>query len=142
MPARRDWQDAAVLRGKALFQQTGCEACHHARLVTAVDAELPELSSQTIRPYSDLLLHDMGSGLADGRPEFDAGGREWRTPPLWGLGLEKTVSHEISLLHDGRARSAEEAIPWHGGEAEPSREAFKKLAKARRAELLRFLDSL
>ncbi len=142
VPARRDWQAPEVLRGKALFRQIGCESCHHGRFETAANARLPELSGQTIHPYTDLLLHDMGPGLADGRPEHAADGAEWRTPPLWGLGLLKVVSREIRLLHDGRARTAEEAILWHGGEGEASREAFKKLPKNDRNALLRFLDSL
>lgn len=142
VPARRDWQDPIVLRGKALFRQAGCESCHHPRFETAAQAALPELSGQTIRPYTDLLLHDMGPELADGRPDFEADGNEWRTAPLWGLGLLKNVTKDARLLHDGRARGAEEAILWHGGEAEASRERFKKLPKADRAALLRFLDSL
>lgn len=142
VPARRDWQDPTVLRGRALFRQAGCASCHHPRFETAPRASLPELAGQTIRPYTDLLLHDMGPELADGRPDFAADGREWRTAPLWGLGLVKAVSLDVRLLHDGRARSPEEAILWHGGEAEAARERFKRLPKADRAALLRFLDSL
>jgi CxxC motif-containing protein (DUF1111 family) len=142
VPARRDWQDPTVLRGKTLFRQAGCESCHHPRFETAAKAALPELSGQTIRPYTDLLLHDMGPELADGRPDFEADGNEWRTAPLWGLGLLKNVTKDARLLHDGRARGAEEAILWHGGEAEAARERFKNLSKADRAAFLRFLDSL
>lgn len=133
VPARRQAQEPAVIRGEALFGQTGCASCHHPRF--AVD-------TRTIRPYTDLLLHDMGPDLADGRPDSEADGSEWRTAPLWGLGLMRQVSLEIPLLHDGRARGPEEAILWHGGEAEAARERFKKLPKAERAALLRFLDSL
>jgi CxxC motif-containing protein (DUF1111 family) len=142
VPARRDWQDPTVLRGKALFGQAGCASCHHPRFETGAQASLPELAGQTIRPYTDLLLHDMGPELADGRPDFEADGNEWRTPPLWGLGLLKNVTKDARLLHDGRAQTPEEAILWHGGEAEAARERFKKLPKADRAALLRFLDSL
>jgi CxxC motif-containing protein (DUF1111 family) len=101
-----------------------------------------ELSGQRIWPYSDLLLHDMGEGLADGREDFAATGREWRTPPLWGLGLTATVSGHTRLLHDGRARSVLEAILWHGGEAESAREWFRQLSSQDRAALLTFLESL
>ncbi|HYH46708.1 MAG TPA: di-heme oxidoredictase family protein [Thermoanaerobaculia bacterium] len=142
VPARRDWQDPAVLRGKALFRQAGCESCHHPRLETGAQASLPELAGQTIRPYTDLLLHDLGPELADGRPDFEAEGSEWRTAPLWGLGLVSQVTRDARLLHDGRARGPAEAILWHGGEAEPARDRFRQLPQADRAALLRFLDSL
>lgn len=142
VPARRQWQDPQVLRGKALFSAVGCESCHHPRFETGDVADLPALSRQVIRPYSDLLLHDMGDGLADARPEHGASGREWRTAPLWGLGLAEAVSGEIRLLHDGRARSVEEAILWHGGEAESSRDLFRHLSRSERQDLLAFLASL
>jgi CxxC motif-containing protein (DUF1111 family) len=103
---------------------------------------LPQLAAQTIRPYTDLLLHDMGEGLADGRPDFLATGREWRTPPLWGIGLSKTVNGAGAFLHDGRARDFIEAILWHGGEAEASRDAFRGMPKRDRDALLAFLQSL
>ena len=106
------------------------------------DSDLPELSHQTIRPYTDLLLHDLGEGLADHRPVFDAGGRDWRTPPLWGMGLVFKVNRHTCFLHDGRARNSAEAILWHGGEAEAAREHFRTLPKADRAALLDFLESL
>ena len=105
-------------------------------------ARLPQLSRQTIHPYTDLLLHDMGAELADGRPDFAAGGRDWRTPPLWGLGLSKAVNGSTALLHDGRARNVTEAILWHGGEAQPSREAFRQLSRRDREDLLSFLQSI
>jgi CxxC motif-containing protein (DUF1111 family) len=105
-------------------------------------ADVPELGGQTIFPYTDLLLHDMGDGLADGTPEHAAGGREWRTAPLWGLGLTETVTGTVRLLHDGRARSTEEAILWHGGEAGDARRAFAHLPQADRGAVLRFLGSL
>ena len=103
---------------------------------------LPILASQTIRAYTDLLIHDMGDDLADGRPEFRAGPRDWRTPPLWGLGLSKVTSGSTAMLHDGRARNATEAILWHGGEAAVAREAFRRMAKSDREALLFFLDSI
>jgi CxxC motif-containing protein (DUF1111 family) len=103
---------------------------------------LPELSHQTIRPYTDLLLHDLGNGLADQRPAFDAGGRDWRTPPLWGIGLVSKVNGHTFFLHDGRARNLTEAILWHDGEAKASREQFRNLPKADREALIAFLESL
>jgi CxxC motif-containing protein (DUF1111 family) len=142
VPARREWTAPAVRRGQELFQRTGCAACHHPEFRTGEVADIPELSGQTIRPYTDLLLHDMGKELADGRPDADATGSEWRTPPLWGLGLLETVNHQLRLLHDGRARGFEEAILWHGGEAEASRERFKRLERADREALVAFLRSL
>ncbi|MCY1078150.1 di-heme oxidoreductase family protein [Archangium lansingense] len=142
VPARRDWNAPAVRRGQAVFQQTGCASCHHPEYRTGEVADIPELSGQTIRPYTDLLLHDMGKELADGRPDAEATGSEWRTPPLWGLGLLETVNHQLRLLHDGRARSFEEAILWHGGEAEAARERFKRLERADRDALVAFIRSL
>jgi CxxC motif-containing protein (DUF1111 family) len=110
--------------------------------VTRRDAVVPALAFQLIWPYTDLLLHDMGDGLADNRPEGMATGREWRTPPLWGIGLTKTVNSEASYLHDGRARTLLEAILWHGGEAEAAREKVVEMEKAQRENLIRFLESL
>lgn len=142
VPARRGVDRPGVRRGEALFRKVGCAACHRPRLVTGDGAPVAALGGQTIRPYTDLLLHDMGSGLADGRPEHAASGREWRTPPLWGLGLLETVNGGVRLLHDGRARSAEEAILWHGGEAAAAQESFRRLPAADRHALLDFLASL
>ncbi len=142
VPARRDYEAPEVLRGKALFRDAGCAACHVPELHTASLDGFPELEGQTIRPFTDLLLHDLGDGLADGRPDFLADGREWRTPPLWGLGLVGVVNDHTLLLHDGRARGFAEAILWHGGEAEPAREAFRTLDAGDRAALIRFLESL
>lgn len=134
VPPRRDTAAPAVRRGEALFAALGCAACHNPRFTLA--------DGRAIAPYTDLLLHDMGEDLADGRPEWRAGGRDWRTPPLWGLGLTRAVSGETALLHDGRARSALEAILWHGGEARPARERVVGLPAADRAALLAFLESL
>jgi CxxC motif-containing protein (DUF1111 family) len=142
VPARRDLDDAQVRRGEALFAEARCSACHVPELRTARVPGEPALSEQTIRPYTDLLLHDMGEGLADGRPDFEAGPRDWRTTPLWGVGLSRTVNGNANLLHDGRARSIEEAVLWHGGEAEISRGAFAALPRADREALVRFVESL
>jgi len=142
VPARRDVDDPEVRRGQRTFRSLGCDGCHVETLRTDGTASLPELANQTFHPYTDLLLHDMGEGLADGRPDFAASGSEWRTPPLWGLGLLATVNRHTTLLHDGRARDPEEAILWHGGEAEPARDAYAALDAGARTALLRFLDSL
>ena len=141
-PARRNLDDPRVKRGEALFHLAGCDGCHAPTLETGDYTALPALSHQTIHPYTDLLLHDMGDGLADGRPDFRAGGRDWRTAPLWGLGLSRTVNGNDSFLHDGRARNLTEAVLWHGGEARPSREQFAAMPKADRDALLAFLNSL
>lgn len=142
VPARRDWSDKQVLHGKAIFKELGCNSCHIEKLTTGAHPVFNALSNQTIRPYTDLLLHDMGPGLADGFSDFLASGQEWRTPPLWGIGLFKIVNGHTNYLHDGRARNLEEAILWHGGEAESSRDAFKELDAEDRADLIRFLNSL
>ncbi len=142
VPARRNVADATVRRGKALFTAINCTACHVPEFTTGDVPDLPALANQRIHPYTDLLLHDLGEGLADGRPEGSAGPRDWRTPPLWGLGLIPTVNGHELLLHDGRARGIAEAILWHGGEATAAREAFRHLPKADRAALLAFLNSL
>jgi CxxC motif-containing protein (DUF1111 family) len=142
VPARRDTAHPDVVRGERLFAELGCALCHVPVLVTGTGAALPQLDGQTIRPYTDLLLHDMGDGLADGRPEFEAGPRDWRTAPLWGLGLSARVNGNAQLLHDGRARTVEEAILWHGGEATTARDRYALLPAGDRAALRRFLDSL
>ncbi len=142
IPVRVDYADPEALRGRELFRAAGCASCHVERFVTGVSADLPELSEQTIRPFTDLLLHDMGEGLADDRPEFLASGREWRTPPLWGAGRIDDVNGHTFLLHDGRARGFAEAILWHGGEAEESKELFRTMSRADRDALVRFLESL
>ena len=142
VPARRDWDDPQVLHGKRVFHETGCAACHRPKFVTARLADRPEQSFQLIWPYTDLLLHDMGEGLADHRPEARATGREWRTQPLWGVGLTATVSGHTFFLHDGRARSLLEAVLWHGGEAEAARDRVVEMPRDDRAALIRFLESL
>lgn len=142
VPKRRNVDDPQVLQGKALFHQAGCAACHVPAFTTEANAAEKELSQQHIRPYSDLLLHDMGEGLADNRPEFLASGREWRTPPLWGIGLTATVSGHTQYLHDGRARNLLEAILWHGGEAAPASQKVQTFTAEQRDALLAFLNSL
>ena len=142
VPGRRRWQEATVVRGKQIFVQLNCAGCHRPKLQTGESAIDPTLAHQTIRPYTDLLLHDMGPGLADGRPDFEATGQEWRTPPLWGVGLFQAVSRHTFYLHDGRARNLEEAVLWHGGEAQRARDAFAQLPTADRTAVLQFLNSL
>ncbi|MDZ7842914.1 MAG: di-heme oxidoredictase family protein [Gammaproteobacteria bacterium] len=142
VPARRDVDDPQALEGKRLFYESGCTSCHVPKYVTRRDAQHPEQSFQLIWPYTDLLLHDMGEGLADHRPEGNATGREWRTPPLWGIGLTETVSGHTYYLHDGRARGLLEAILWHGGEAEPAKQRVVDMSRAEREALLAFLNSL
>ena len=141
-PARRNVDAPEVLRGKALFHETGCASCHTPSYVTRRDAERPEHQFQLIWPYTDLLLHDMGEGLADNRPDGRANGREWRTPPLWGIGLTETVSGHTQFLHDGRARNLLEAILWHGGEAANAQSRVVAMTPEERADLIAFLESL
>ncbi|MFM2092557.1 MAG: hypothetical protein RLZZ127_3046 [Planctomycetota bacterium] len=142
VPARRNPADPRVRRGEAVFHALRCDACHTPALPTGRVAELPALSDQTIRPYTDLLLHDLGEGLADHRAEGDATGREWRTAPLWGLGLIPAVNRHHDLLHDGRARGPAEAILWHGGEAATAAEGFRRLPRDQREALVAFLMDL
>ena len=142
VPPRRNAADAQVARGKAVFHQLGCQGCHAPSFTTGKVEGQPHLSGQKIWPYTDLLLHNMGEGLADNRPEGQADGREWRTSPLWGLGLTQQVSGHTFFLHDGRARNLEEAILWHGGEALGARDRYAALPKADREALLKFVESL
>lgn len=142
VPARRKASFAETLRGKKVLYDLGCASCHTPKFVTRRDADNKAQSFQLIWPYSDFLLHDMGEGLADGQEVGVATGREWRTPPLWGIGLTKTVSGHTFLLHDGRARNLTEAILWHGGEGQRARNAFAALAASDRRDLLAFLESL
>jgi len=142
VPARRAVADPDVLRGKAVFYQVGCTGCHRPKFVTHALTDRSEQSFQLIWPYTDLLLHDMGPGLADDRPEGRATGREWRTAPLWGIGLTEQVSDRATYLHDGRARTLLEAILWHGGEAQPARDRVVALSGAERHALISFLESL
>ncbi len=153
--ARRDLNDPDALEGEVLFDEIGCESCHRATLTTSSWHPLAELRDQTVHPYTDLLLHDMGEGLADGLGEGVASGAEWRTTPLWGIGLSacvtggvegavqsQTCAPDASYLHDGRARTLEEAILWHGGEGAASQEQYTALSESEQDALLRFLGSL
>ncbi len=140
--ARRDLTDAQALQGEALFTSAQCAACHTPNLTTSPFHPMTELHNQAIHPYTDLLLHDMGPGLADNMGELGATGSEWRTPPLWSIGLTAGVSGGEAYLHDGRARSLEEAILWHDGEAAAAKEAFRTMSAADRAALIKFLKSL
>lgn len=142
VPQRPEAGEADVLAGKKLFYETGCASCHQPSFVTEERADLPEQSKERIWPYTDMLLHDMGEALADNRPEGRANGREWRTAPLWGIGLTETVNGHTFLLHDGRARNVLEAILWHGGEAEAARRTVEAMSKTERQRLLRFVNSL
>lgn len=142
VPARRGKDDLSVQEGRQLFYRTGCQQCHVPSYVTMDSAAQPHLGKQTIWPYTDLLLHDMGPELADHRSDYEASGSEWRTPPLWGVGLSHATSGSNHLLHDGRARGVEEAILWHGGEAEAIKQAFTRLPKIQRQSLITFVESL
>ncbi|MEW7009046.1 di-heme oxidoredictase family protein [Lentilitoribacter sp. EG35] len=142
VPARRNAEDMDVLTGKKHFYDLGCASCHRPKYVTSRNAENKAHQFQLIWPYTDLLLHDMGEGLADGQQVGIANGREWRTPPLWGIGLTKTVNDHTFFLHDGRARNLTEAIVWHGGEAETAKNKFLELDKSARDNLIKFLASL
>jgi len=142
VPMRRNYNAPEVLKGKKIFYETGCQHCHRPQYMTRKDSIGKEQSEQLIWPYTDLLLHDMGDGLADNRPEGEANGKEWRTPPLWGIGLTPIVNNHSFYLHDGRARNLLEAILWHGGEAEPHKQKVIKMSKQDRKNLLTFINSL
>jgi CxxC motif-containing protein (DUF1111 family) len=141
VPARRDVRSADTLSGEQNFADIGCAACH-TPVQRSGRSEIEALDDQTFSPFTDLLLHDMGPGLADERPDGDATGREWRTPPLWGIGLFERVNDHTRYLHDGRARNLTEAVLWHGGEAEAAKVRFTELPTAERRSLLTFLESL
>lgn len=142
VPARRNLDDPSVKQGAKLFASAGCAACHRPTFKTGTVPDAPWLSNQVIHPFTDMLLHDMGPELADGRDDFLATGNEWRTPPLWGMGLQRAVNGHTRYLHDGRARNASEAILWHGGEGQAARDAYLRMTRAEREALLKFLDSL
>jgi CxxC motif-containing protein (DUF1111 family) len=143
VPGQRAPLTPDVVTGRELFQSIGCTACHVPHHQTSSTASPHYLASQAISPYTDLLVHDMGPGLADGRTEFGVSGREWRTAPLWGLGMYEVISpRNTGFLHDGRARTLSEAILWHGGEASSSRAAFVSLSALQRAQIISFLRSL
>jgi CxxC motif-containing protein (DUF1111 family) len=145
-PARRNVRDPDVLQGQRLFAHAQCAVCHRPSYTTA-EGPFPRLTSkalqgQTIWPYTDLLLHDMGDALADGRPDFLANGRQWKTPPLWGIGLIREVNGHTRLMHDGRADGVLEAILWHGGEAEASKQQVLQMKQPERSALVKFVESL
>ncbi len=142
VPARRNINNEDVIEGKKIFFKLSCNSCHKEKFKTGTHSNHNNLKHQTIYPYSDFLLHDMGEGLGDNLPEYLANGNEWRTTPLWGLGLTETVSGRKTYLHDGRARSLVEAILWHGGEANSALMEFKKLNNIQINQLLSFLESL
>ncbi len=142
VPARRNTNHPQVNAGEKIFSEIGCARCHRPELRTAKTYPYKHLANLTIQPYTDLLLHDMGEGLADNRPDFQATGREWRTPPLWGIGLTNFINEYQSYLHDGRAQTLTEAIVWHGGEATKVRERYLKLPHHERDALDQFLLSL
>lgn len=142
VPARRNVTNPDVVQGKLIFNQLNCSSCHKPVVQTGIDLHLQALNNQRIQPFTDLLLHDMGDDLADNRPDFKATGKEWRTAPLWGIGLFNKTNGTPYYLHDGRARTIEEAILWHGGEAEQSKTKFAQLNKTDRNKLMKFLQSL
>jgi CxxC motif-containing protein (DUF1111 family) len=142
VPERRNVDDPQVLKGKEIFHEAGCASCHKPKYVTRRDADLKQHQFQLIWPYSDFLLHDMGPDLSDNRPIGDASGSEWRTAPLWGIGLAQDVAPDATFLHDGRARTLLEAVLWHGGEAKAARDHVVGLQKTQREALLAFLNSL
>jgi len=142
VPAPRNLENRDVFAGKKLFTDIGCASCHVPKMETGTFPDIPAISNQTIYPYSDMLLHDMGFGLADNRPDFLANGQEWKTRPLWGIGLSQLVNGHTHFLHDGRARNFEEAILWHGGEADPAKNKFVNLTKEERNQVITFLKAL
>jgi CxxC motif-containing protein (DUF1111 family) len=142
VPARRNVTETAVKHGEQLFKQINCAGCHIQTMYTGVYVPIPALSGQRIHPYTDLLVHDIGAALADNRPDFLATGTEWRTQPLWGIGLFEKATGRQYYLHDGRAQTLTEAILWHGGEAQGSKDKFVQMSKADRNDLIAFLKSL
>ena len=141
-PEQRDKFGVEVVRGERVFTSASCSVCHVPEITTGNITAFEALRNRTIHPFTDLLLHDMGAGLADQRSEFEAGRQDWRTPPLWGIGLRSAVNGNANLLHDGRARTIEEAILWHGGDAEVSRQAYLGMSEDERHALIRFVESL
>lgn len=141
-PPRKNADSPEVKRGEQLFNAAKCASCHVSELKTSEFPRLPQLANRSFHPYTDMLLHDMGPDLADGRPDFLASGRDWRTAPLWGIGASSQVNGSSNLLHDGRARNVLEAILWHGGEAKSSRDAFASMSREERDALLAFVNSL
>lgn len=141
VPAARNLDDDSVIRGAELFDQLQCAKCHIPKMISD-DFSVAAVANQTFYPYTDMLLHDMGEGLADNRSDFLANGKEWRTKALWGIGLTQVVNGHTNFLHDGRAKNLTEAILWHGGEAENAKIKFKNLSASEREDLLKFINSL
>ncbi len=141
VPTSTTHRSELAMKGEGQFERMGCQGCHTPELRTGAH-EIAAVANQTIRPYTDLLLHNMGFELADSRPDYEASGTEWRTPPLWGIGLTPAVLGTQAYLHDGRARTLEEAVLWHGGEAEAAAGAFRTARATDRAALIAFLRSL
>ena len=142
IPERRLDNLESIERGEKIFSEIACSSCHQPTLKTGSKMPIKDLRNMEFHPYTDLLLHDMGENLSDHRPDFLADGNEWRTPPLWGIGLIKDITGALGLLHDGRAQSVEEAILWHGGEAEQARNRFADLSESARSDLINFVNSL
>lgn len=142
VPAARNLDNKEVIAGYRLFEDLKCVSCHTPSYTTGAFPDIPEISNQNIYPYTDMLLHDMGEDLADHRDDFLANGNEWKTRPLWGIGLTHLVNGHTHFLHDGRAKSIEEAILWHGGEAEASKNNFMALTETKRRQLIKFVESL
>ncbi len=150
VPPRRDYQNADVQQGAMIFERIGCVKCHTPSFTTGTKSEsfsrngerIVELENQTIYPFTDMLLHDMGDDLADGRRDSEANGKEWKTRSLWGIGATQTVNPGAGFLHDGRARTLEEAVLWHAGESEDIKDEFMDLVKTKRDQLIKFLESL
>jgi len=150
VPPRRDVNDSDVQQGAMEFEKLGCVKCHHPSFTTASEyhsysmggGRIHELENQKIYPFTDMLLHDMGPDLADGRADFKATGNEWKTRPLWGIGATQIINPGAGFLHDGRAKTLEEAILWHGGEAQTVRQNFMNLSKTKRDRVIKFLNSL
>ncbi len=138
----RNLTDTGIQNGRELFYKSGCQNCHNPKFTTQENKVTAHLSQQTIWPYSDFLLHDLGKGLADNRPDFEANGQEWRTAPLWGVGLGEKVNGSKALLHDGRAQTIEEAILWHDGEAKKSKNMFIQLNKDERNNVINFVNAI
>jgi CxxC motif-containing protein (DUF1111 family) len=141
-PPARKLHDPQVQRGEQLFNQAGCASCHVPELITGEYPLLPLISLTKFRAFTDLLLHDMGDDLADGRPDFLAGPRDWRTPPLWGIGLSEQVNGSTHLLHDGRARTVLEAILWHGGEGKAAKDTFSNMTSEERESVIAFVNAI
>ncbi|MFT4724287.1 MAG: CxxC motif-containing protein (DUF1111 family), partial [Colwellia sp.] len=142
VPPARSLAQEEALKGREHFYQMGCQQCHTPSYKTDKNYPVEVLANQLIWPYTDLALHDMGKNLADNVIEDDANGQEWRTPPLWGIGLQKSTTKQQRFLHDGRAHSISEAILWHGGEAEAAQKKFTQLTSSQRQNLIKFLKAI